>query len=95
MTAGPADKVTRCSICHREPVSDDFPRTVCPRCDALALNDAARPARVSEDGGGDNPVYIDAQQCWRYYYPGGYVTMLDTDNCRDFDQFCRVNKLPL
>jgi hypothetical protein len=90
------DEVTRCNICGHEPVSDDFPRLVCPRCDALALNDAASPARTSADGsGGDNPVYIDGRQCWRHYYAGGYVTMLDVDNCRDLDQFCRVNKLAL
>ena len=38
------DEITRCSICGREPVGDDYPHLICPRCDALALNDAARPA---------------------------------------------------
>jgi len=89
------DDVTRCSICQAEPVSDDFPRKVCPRCDAMAITDAARPARVSDDGSsGDNPVYIDGRQCWRHYALGGYVTMLDTDNCRDYYEFCRRNDLP-
>lgn len=88
------DEITRCSICHREPVGSGFPRVVCPRCDALALNDAASPARSSLEGG-DNPVYIDAHQCWRHYGADGWVTMLDIHNCRDFEEFCRRNKLPL
>jgi hypothetical protein len=89
------DEVTVCGICGREPVGDDFPRRVCPRCDALALNDAARPPRVFPDGsGGDNPVSIDGRLCWRHYEPGGWVTMLDVDNCRDYEEFCRRNGLP-
>lgn len=94
MTMPDKDDVTRCSICGREPVGDDVPRAVCPRCDAMALNDAARPAAAAGDGrGGDNPVYVEGQQCWRRYAHGGYVTMLDVDNCRDFDEFCRRNGL--
>ncbi|KKK48831.1 hypothetical protein LCGC14_3141180, partial [marine sediment metagenome] len=72
------DEVIRCSICRREPVGNDLPRLVCPRCDAMALNDAARPAEtVPDDGAGDNPVYIDGKQCWRRYAMGGWATMLD------------------
>ena len=90
------DEVTRCSVCGREPVEDDLPRRVCPRCDAMALNDAARPAQASHDGtSGDNPVYVDGKQCWRHYRLGGWVTMLDAHNCRDFYEFCKRNGLPL
>jgi len=68
---------------------------VCPRCDAMALNDAARPATAAEDGRcGDNPVYIEGKLCWRQYGPDGWVTMLDPANCRDFEDFCRRNHLP-
>ncbi len=93
---GKKDKVTRCSICGREPVEEDFPRRVCPRCDAMALNDAARPAQAAPDGSlGDNPVYIDGRQCWRHYRRGGgWVTMVDIHNCRDMHEFCKVNELP-
>lgn len=88
------EEVTRCSICGREPVGDDFPRLVCRRCDAMALNDAARPAWSAEDGSrGDNPVFIQGRPCWRRYAPGGWVTMLDVHNCRDFYEFCRRNDL--
>lgn len=91
-----ANEVSRCSICQQTPVGDEYPGRVCKRCDALAFNDAARPAAVSPDGNsGDNPVYIDGRQCWRIYGHGGYVTMLDGFNCRDLDEFCRRNKLPL
>lgn len=96
-TAGMAKKeeVTRCAICGREPVGDDYPRRVCPRCDALALNDAARPASVASDAaGGDNPVFIDGRQCWRDFSPTRrWVTMLDVDNCRDYFEFCKRNRL--
>ena len=90
------DEVTRCSICGREPVGEDFPRVVCPRCDALALNDAARPPEVAVDGSsGDNPVFVEGRQCWRHYALGGWVTMLDPDQCRDFHEFCQRNELHL
>ena len=87
-------EITVCPICRREPVGDEYPRRVCPRCDALALNDAARPAWVSEDGRqGDNPVFIDGRQCWRDLSVRRWVTMLDVDNCRDYYDFCRRNGL--
>ena len=94
--ARPRDEISFCSICGSLPVGADFPRLVCRRCDALALNDAARPAEgpAWAGGGGDNPVYIDGKQCWRRYGQDGWVTMLDLDNCRDFGQFCKVNRLP-
>lgn len=93
--AGRKDQVTRCSICGMSPVSGDLPLLVCRRCATMAFNDAARPAQVNEEGtAGDNPVYIDGRQCWRYFQAGGgYVTMLDTQNCRDYDEFCRRNRL--
>jgi len=90
------EEITKCSICGREPVADDFPRMICPRCDAMALNDAGRPAWAAPDGrGGDNPVYVHGRQCWRYYALGGWVTMLDPDNCRDLYEFFKRNDLPL
>ncbi len=89
------DEVTRCSICGREPVGEDFPGAVCRRCDALALNDAARPAWADADAGcGDNPVFIEGAQCWRRYSRGGWVTMRDEHNCRDYSEFCRRHGLP-
>lgn len=89
------DEASRCSICELEPVGEEYPRRVCPRCDAMAITDAARPAQAAEDGAsGDNPVYIDGKQCWRHYSRDGYATMLDTDNCRDFYEFCKRNDLP-
>jgi len=89
------EQITRCSICGREPVGEDYPRRVCPRCDALALNDAGRPPLVAPDGSaGDNPVFIEGRQCWREYARGGWATMLDADNCRDYREFCRRNGLP-
>ena len=88
-------EVTRCSICGREPVGDYLPRLLCPRCDAMALNDAARPARGAADGSrGDNPVFVGGKQCWRRYALGGWETMLDLDNCRDYYEFCKQNDLP-
>ena len=88
------EEPTRCSVCGREPVGDELPRLVCPRCDAMALNDAARPASAAPDGsGGDNPVNIDGRQCWRRYALGGWATMLDPDNCRDYYEFCKLNDL--
>ncbi len=89
------DEITRCSICGREPVGNDYPHRICPRCDVLALNDAARPAEVSPDrASGDNPVYVEGRQCWRCFHQGGWATMVDTDNCRDYPEFCRRNGLP-
>ena len=88
------DEVTLCAICGRGPVGDTYPRAICPRCDAMAVNDAARPAACEADGSsGDNPVFIDSRQCWRLYAPGGYVTLLDEDNCRDLYDFCKRNGL--
>ena len=90
------DYITRCGICGLAPVGGDFPRRVCPRCDALALNDAARPAHATADGAdGDNPVSIEGKQCWRHYRAGGWVTMVDVDNCRDLFEFCKRNDLPI
>ncbi len=93
--AGRKDGATRCSICGSAPVPGDFPLQVCRGCAAMALDDAARPAQVNQDGtAGDNPVYIDGRQCWRYFQAGGgYVTLLDTQNCRDYEEFCRRNRL--
>ena len=89
------EEVTRCSICGREPVGDDFPKRVCPRCDAMALNDAVRPAEAdAAAGAGDNPVFIESVQCWRCYFRGGWATMRDDDNCRDYYAFCRRHGLP-
>jgi hypothetical protein len=89
------DEIARCSVCGQTPVGEEFPRLVCRRCDAMAFNDAARPAAAREDGaGGDNPVYVEGRQCWRLYDLGGWVTILDIDNCRDVYDFCRRNKLP-
>jgi hypothetical protein len=90
------DQITRCSICCQAPVGDDYPRRVCRRCDSLALNDAAAPAFADADSGrGDNPVFIEGRPCWRLFESGFWVTLLDVDNCRNLDDFCRRNKLPL
>jgi hypothetical protein len=89
------EEATLCGVCGRQPVSDELPRMVCRRCDALALNSAGRPPQARPDAtDGDNPIYIDGKQCWRRYSVDGWATMLDPDNCRDYFQFCKLNGIP-
>lgn len=83
---------TKCAICGNTHDSPEFASRyvtmVCKECDARAVNtDGNRPDHDSCGDSGDNPVFIDGQQCWRRYKFGGFVTMRDFWNSRDIGEF--------
>ena len=86
-----------------------YPNLVCEECDRRAVNAEGdepwygwRPENEpdSEDGvikvppdQGENPVYIDGQKCWRRYRFGGWVTMLDKDDCGSIEEFYETHNM--
>ena len=84
---------TPCPICHADMPADaefvqTYPGLVCGDCQAKAVDAQGRePEHNSLGDFGANPVFIDSRQCWHRYKFGGYVTMLDPDDCESEQEF--------
>jgi hypothetical protein len=80
-----------CPICEKEPPFIDtstYPYEICSDCDDRAVNeDGEEPHHASAGDGGDNPVYVDGEKCWRRYRFGGWKTMKDMHDCDTLDEF--------
>lgn len=80
-----------CPICGDEPPYIDtsaYPYEICSDCDERAVNeDGEEPYHESPGDGGDNPVYVDGEKCWRRYRFGGWKTMKDMHDCDSLDEF--------
>jgi hypothetical protein len=69
----------------------NYPGLICRSCDDKALNKWDRPARhnsFADDG--DNPIFIENVKCWRRYKFGGFVTMRDTYDCENIEDFYQI-----
>jgi hypothetical protein len=80
-----------CPICEKEPPFIDtspYPYEICSDCDSRAVNEyGEEPHHATVGDGGDNPVYVDGEKCWRRYRFGGWKTMKDTHGCDTLDEF--------
>lgn len=91
----PVDGVQEtCAICgdsfdqYTPDFASDYPNLVCVHCDQEATNDSGdEPFHKDRIDRGENPVFIDGQQCWRRYRFGGWITLRDDHDCDDLEEF--------
>lgn len=92
-----------CPICGTDMGKGEssYPNRVCNICDLRAVNEEGEepwhgrpPDEKSEElttyvpsNSGENPVFIDGQKCWRRYRFGGWVTMVDEQDCESLERF--------